>query len=130
MSATDPSPIAFLPQALRSRVAAVTRGAFWFSCAFVLWSTLTDTESLQRGLWDKGLHFTAFYGLAVMGAVAFPELRLRWIGLGLLAFGLGIEVLQKYVGRDASWLDFLADGAGVAFGLAPIALDRLRRQLM
>lgn len=120
------------PGALRTQAAAIARGGFWFACMVVLWSTLADTDELQAGLWDKGLHFTAFYALAVMGAVAYPQLKLRWIGAGLLAFGFGIEVLQKlpFVDRDASWADFLADGAGIAFGLAPIALDRLRRMLM
>lgn len=120
------------PGALRTQVTAVAQGGFWFACMVVLWSTLADTDDLQGGLWDKGLHFAAFYALAVMGAVAYPTLNLRWIAAGLLAFGFGIEALQKlpFVDRDASWADFLADGAGVAFGLAPIALDRLRRALM
>lgn len=127
----DGFPAGLIPGHLRSRLTAVAQGAFWAACAVVLWSTLSDTDGLSEGFWDKGLHFTAFYALAVLGAVAFPALRLRWIGLGLLAFGLGIEALQKlpFVDRDASWADFLADGAGVAFGLAPIALDRLRRAL-
>lgn len=121
-----------IPAGLVARAAAVARGGFWFACAVVLWSTLADTEGLQEGLWDKGLHFTAFYVLAVMGAVAYPTLQLRWIAAGLLAFGFGIEALQKlpFVARDASWADFFADGAGVVFGLAPIALDRLRRHLL
>jgi hypothetical protein len=120
------------PGALRTQVAAVARGAFWLACMVVLWSTLADTDGLQAGLWDKGLHFTAFYVLAVMGAVAYPTVKLRWIAAGLLALGFGIEALQKlpFIDRDASWADFIADGAGIVFGLAPIALDRLRRALM
>lgn len=120
-----------LPDPLRLQILAVARGGFWLSCAVVLWSTLADTDALQAGLWDKGLHFVAFYGLAVLGAIAFPDMRLRWLSAGLLAFGFAIEALQKLpaVGRDASWADFAADGAGVLFGVAPIALERLRRRL-
>ena len=117
---------------LRDRVSAVARAGFWSASLVVLWSTLADTDSLSQGFSDKLLHFTAFYALAVLGAVAYLQVRLRWIGLGLLLFGLSIEALQKLplFHRDASWGDFLADGAGVAFGLVPIALERLRRQLL
>ncbi len=126
------SPHRLFPTALRSQVATVVQSGFWVASLVVFWSTLADTDGLSRGFWDKGLHFTAFYALAVMGAVAYPQLRLRWIGLGLLVFGLAIEALQKlpFIHRDASWADFLADGAGVGFALVPIALDRLRRQLI
>lgn len=113
-----------------ARVQAVMRSGFWGACAVVLWGTLADTDGLTGGLWDKGLHFTAFYVLAVMGAIAYPALRLRWIGLALLLFGLAIEAVQMLVGRDSSWADFFADGLGVGLALAPIALERLRRQLM
>lgn len=122
----------FFPAAMRSQVSSVVRSGFWVACLMVLWSTLADTGGLTQGVGDKGLHFTAFYTLATLGAVAYPQTRLRWIGLGLLAFGLSIEALQKlpFIHRDASWGDFLADGAGVGFALIPIALDRLRRQLL
>lgn len=122
----------FLSAARLSQVRAVTQAGFWAACIVVLFGTLADSDSLTGGLWDKALHFTAFYVLATLGAVAWPEVRLRWIGLGILLFGLGIEALQKlpFVHRDASWADFFADALGVGFALAPIALDRLRRQLM
>lgn len=113
-----------------SQIRALTQNVFWAACIVVLWGTLADTEGVTRGFWDKGLHLTAFYVLAVMGAIAYPALRLRWIGLGLLVFGLSIEGLQKLVGRDSSWADFFADAFGVGLALAPIALERLRRQLM
>jgi hypothetical protein len=120
-----------VPETMRGQLAAVLQSGFWVASLMVLWSTLADTDGMTQGLWDKALHFTAFYGLAVIGAVAFPLLELRWIGLGLLLFGLSIEALQKlpFIHRDASWADFLADGAGVAFALGPFALERLRRQL-
>jgi hypothetical protein len=121
-----------LPESLRARVRHLAQAGFWAACAVVLFGTLSSQAgAIERTFWDKGLHFIAFYGLAVIGAVAFPTLQLRWIGIGLLLFGLGIEGLQKlpFVDRDGSWGDFFADGAGVAFGLVPIALDRLRRAL-
>lgn len=115
----------------RTQLSTVIRAAFWTASFAVLWSTLTDTDSITHGLWDKALHFSAFYVLAAIGAVAWPNLQLRWIGLGLLGFGLGIEALQKlpFIARDASWADFLADGLGVGCALVPVALDRLRRHL-
>jgi hypothetical protein len=118
--------------AVRARVAAVSRAGFWAACVLVLFGTLADSDPTGGRFWDKGLHFTAFYVLATLGAVAYPAIRLRWVGLGLLLFGLAIEALQKlpFVHRDGSWGDFFADALGVGFALAPIALDRLRRELM
>lgn len=121
----------FLSAAQMSQIQTVTRGGFWAACVLVLLSALGDA-SATAGFWDKGLHFTAFFTLATLGAIAYPSLKLRWIGLGLLLLGLAIEGLQKlpFVARQASWADFFADALGVGFALVPIALERLRRQLM
>ena len=120
-----------LSTAQLSQIQTVTQGGFWAACVLVLFAALGDAGA-TAGFWDKGLHFTAFFTLATLGAVAYPGMRLRWIGLGLLTFGLAIEALQKlpFVAREASWADFFADGLGVGFALVPIALERLRRQLM
>ena len=49
--------------------------------------------------------------------------RSYWrIALGLFAFGVLIELLQRMVGyRSAEWLDVAADVAGIIVGLAVAA---------
>lgn len=115
----------------RTRIRSLLQGGFCAASALVLWGTLVHRGGIERHFWDKGLHFSAFYLLAMLAAVAWPTLRLRWIGVGLLGFGLFIEAAQRlpFVHRDASWGDFVADGLGIALALGPIALDRLRRAL-
>ena len=65
---------------------------------------------------DKLQHVFAFVVLWLVGTQA------RWqpplaLALGLLLFGIGIEVAQSFTSdRDPSTLDVLADAAGIALG--------------
>ena len=112
----------------RRHLPAAFQIAFWGAIAVVLWATLADTGDATRGMSDKALHFAAFYGLAALGRLAYPEVRLRWLGLGLAGLGVAIEALQALpvIHRDASWGDVLADALGAAGALMPVALERLR----
>lgn len=69
---------------------------------------------------DKVQHVLAFScmaGVASLGWPAWGSTALK-IGAALLLYGVFIEVVQSFIpGRDASTLDVLADGAGVAAGL-------------
>ena len=116
---------------MRQHLPAAFRIMFWAAIAFVLWSTLTNTDDLTVDVSDKALHFIAFYGLAVLGRLAYPAARLRWLGLALAGLGGLIELLQgtPLIHRDASWGDAAADAAGVVCALAPTALDRFRRSV-
>lgn len=85
---------------------------------------------------DKGLHFVAYAGLAVLCARAF---RRRWPGLSpwgvgnlsLLAaafYGLTDELHQAFVpGRTADPADWLADSLGAAAGTLAYLLAVRRR---
>jgi VanZ family protein len=92
-----------------------------------------DFPAVPSGHWDKLAHFVAYALLAVLiattwqlaaGQLAFDHLRWAWIVL--VAYGAIDEWTQSFVGRDASWLDWLADGAGAAAGLAVIVWVRSR----
>lgn len=65
---------------------------------------------------DKLRHALAFITLWALGRRA--GLRPGWaLALGLLGFGVGIEVAQSFTpDREASSLDVLADVAGIALG--------------
>ena len=68
---------------------------------------------------DKWVHAIVFLGLAVWFSGQY-RLRSYWkIALGLLMFGVLIEVCQRMVGyRSAEWLDVAADTVGIIAGLA------------
>lgn len=71
---------------------------------------------------DRMAHFLAYFGL---GGLVFGLCRAVWrlwptLGtwVGLTAFGAADELTQPWVGRTAEWLDWTADLAGLAVGLA------------
>jgi len=102
---------------------------------FVTWSELTHinlAKDLEIDIWDKALHFTAYFGLALMTTIAVrARRRAIWYALGLIALGGGLEILQGVTGRDADIWDEVANtlgvvsGAGVAW--AGITLLRARK---
>ena len=65
---------------------------------------------------DKWMHFVAFAGLSILiRPLANTAKELAACFLGLLIFGLLIEVLQHWVpGRQFCWRDLVANAAGVA----------------
>lgn len=64
---------------------------------------------------DKLSHLLAFLALAVMADYSFPEKDfIIPKGLPLLAYGIGIEVVQFFIPyRSFSVLDMVADAAGL-----------------
>lgn len=71
--------------------------------------------------WDKANHALAFGALAFAAVWAWWPQPRRWGGLvvALLGYGAAIEIAQSFVPpRSADWHDLLADGLGIAIGLA------------
>jgi VanZ family protein len=69
--------------------------------------------------WDKAEHFTAYFGIAVLATLGWGLRRsLVWVFLGVVALGGTLELLQMVTGRDAEWLDQLANTLGAATGMA------------
>ncbi|WP_245492989.1 MULTISPECIES: hypothetical protein [unclassified Mesorhizobium] len=67
---------------------------------------------------DKLNHAIAFVVLATLGSLGWPEHKTTLIVL-LALTGAAIEVLQgaQLIGRDLDVFDWVADCAGMAFGL-------------
>ncbi|HTT98291.1 MAG TPA: VanZ family protein [Rhizomicrobium sp.] len=101
---------------------------FWPAVALVTWGELTPSPPhLEAHVWDKLLHFTAYFGLAGMAAWS---LKSRWAVLyavlGLIAFGGLLEIVQGMTGRDADIFDELANTLGAISGVvAGLLLIRL-----
>jgi VanZ family protein len=81
---------------------------------------------------DKAHHIAAFTVLAALASFGWPRLQYP-ICIGLLILGGGIEFCQgtDFIGRDASFLDWLADVIGVLLGMlsaaATLSLANLSR---
>jgi len=68
---------------------------------------------------DKWLHGITFTVLALWFSGQYARNSYWRLIIGLAAFGLAIEVAQRMVSyRTADWMDFAADIAGVAVGMA------------
>lgn len=99
--------------------------AYWFwiglgLCGFVLFMAIKPAGAAPAPfpLYDKLMHASVF---AVLGSwfAALQSSARRWpiIALGLLAFGVAIELLQAVTGRDPSVWDVVADIIGIAVGI-------------
>ena len=100
---------------------------FIAATVFTLYAALAPGDDTQGLIpWDKAKHFIVFYGLTFLATVALPRSRPWKIGTVLLAFGVGIEILQglPIVGRDADAFDVVADTLGVGFFFGPILVTQ------
>ena len=105
--------------------------------AVVIFGELTHSNVLaavEIDVWDKALHFTAYFGLALMTTIAVrADRRALWWALGLVLMGGALEIVQGLTGRDADIFDELANTLGVVAGLGVgwggIALLKARRLL-
>ncbi len=92
-------------------LAATLMPAIWF------WSDRVRLLSLVGGV-DKWSHFAAFLVLALWFSGLFRKRSYWRVAVGLLAFGILIELCQRLVGyRSAEWLDVVANALGIAVGL-------------
>ena len=103
---------------------------FWPVLAYVLWGELQpDVPHYLQEINDKLLHFSAYFVLGAMAGGAIRRRgRVKWAVIGLILVGAAIELVQAFVGRDTSFLDGVANGAGAIAGalLARFVLDPLR----
>jgi VanZ family protein len=87
--------------------------------AVVVWGELKPAGELEIHVWDKALHFTAYFGLSLMATIAVrASRRAVWCALALIALGGALEIIQGMVGRDCDIWDEVANTLGVLAGLA------------
>lgn len=86
--------------------------------ALVSWGELSPNgAALELDVWDKYLHFIAYFGLAGLICLALNGQRLVFSAtLALMVFGGVLEILQGFTGRDPSFWDELANMLGCAVG--------------
>ncbi|RFP88254.1 VanZ family protein [Rhodobacteraceae bacterium 63075] len=98
----------------------------------IAWATLTPNPrapDLNSPLSDKAYHVMAFAGLVFPTALLYAR-SLIWILPLAVVFGVAIELVQPFFGREAEAGDVLADligiGVGTVIGLFLRALRRRR----
>lgn len=88
--------------------------------AILYLATTSEPYPIPSSQNDKLNHLMAFIQLTIVSRLAWPGLSRIWIALGVLGFGLVIEITQAQLPyREFSLLDLATDGAGVAIGLLP-----------
>lgn len=105
----------------QSRLVWLFRMALLLNIAVITYLALTSVSIKPAQLSsDKMNHCFAFFVLAFCIDYAFPRLRFLLVKIWpLLAYGIAIEIVQRFVSRDASLLDFGADLLGIALYWLP-----------
>ncbi len=90
----------------------------WPAIVVVMWGELTpNPPHLEALVWDKVLHYIAYFGLAGLATVALNARRQAiWAVLALVALGGALEILQGFTGRDPDIYDELANTLGAFTG--------------
>jgi VanZ family protein len=91
---------------------------FWPAIAVICWGELTpQPAALETHIWDKALHFSAYFGLGGLICLALKaDRRVVAATMGLVLFGGLLEIAQGFTGRDPSFYDELANTLGAVTG--------------
>jgi VanZ family protein len=90
---------------------------FWSALIFAfVMASLPHPPALPGDPSDKVQHILAFLVLSGLAAFAYPRLKLIVIFIGLAVFGGTFEIVQSIpqLGREPSWMDWLADVTAIA----------------
>jgi len=104
---------------------------FWSAATFALvMASLQNPIALPSDPGDKFKHIIAFAVLALLGALAYPGVRLLTLLLGLSVFGALIELIQLIpsLNRTSDWEDLAADILAAATVLGAIFVVRRIRK--
>ena len=104
---------------------------FWAAALLALiMALLPKPPALPGDPSDKLQHILAFFTLAVLARLAYPQRSSLWLLGALALFGAVIELGQLIPGlnRDGDIVDWIADVVAAALGLA--AAGVLRRVLL
>lgn len=113
----------------KARLRWAAAAAFAGLLLLVLWGSLTPQPPSAPGrISDKIQHFSAYFALAGLAGLALSR-RPRLVAVGLIGFGIAVEIGQALMalGRQGTVFDALANALGVA---AALLLPRTRSILI
>ncbi len=105
----------------------LTGTAFAAYTLLTAWLSLTPATG-SAPLWDKPLHMAAYLIYVLLGTpLCRKPAHLYWMAAGIFIYSGLMELGQHFVpGRSMSFADLLANGFGVALGVALVRLGRYR----
>lgn len=103
------------------------RTAFFICLAGVLFLALNPRPPAAGFSYDKFNHILAFFALAFLLRLGWPRFPTPYGVSGLLALGVGIEVVQYFIGRDAALGDVVADAIGITLAWLATLIFRPQR---
>ncbi len=116
---TPQAPPSLLDHPLAIKAGRIALVLLLIVVSWLAWRTGPGPE-ISTGT-DKFDHLAAFAALAVAAVLGWR--RPIWTFLGLLAYGVLIELVQSQIpGRTAEAADVAADALGIALGLVGVAL--------
>jgi len=115
------------------RIVWLSRLCFVVALAAVVYLSLGPTDPLAVTNdfipWDKARHYLAYLVLSGLALAAFANVPSVFIGLGLFALGLGVEVMQPAFDRSQSLFDLAANALGILTVLALVLIIAVRTRL-
>jgi VanZ family protein len=93
----------------------------------IFWSSLApaDQIAVSARVSDKLLHAVGYALLGALAVLSFRRPRPVPILIGIVAFGLLLEILQRRTGyRSFEWTDLLADALGAVIGITAALIAR------
>ena len=117
-----------VPLAETDGLAALGRCAFLVTIIALLWASFGHPPRVFVSFHTE--HFAAFYLLSFTCAMAVKRRPLMAIGYTLLAFAVVVEAVRTLLvrGFDKTYLDAIADIAGVIAALGPMLGQRFRER--
>ncbi|MDI1300861.1 MAG: VanZ family protein [bacterium] len=106
------------------RLRWIFRAAFFCALLGIWVLAIMPAPPAIGSSYDKANHAFAFLVLGVLARMAWPRAGASRVPGLLLLFGILIEVVQYFVGRDASVFDVMADGVGLALAVCVMLFVR------
>jgi VanZ family protein len=106
-----------MPETFLQKTARAAAILFLPALAGVLGGELSPMGDGGLLIWDKLLHFTAYFILSLLATTALRAGRNALLAvLGLIALGGALEIIQGFIGRDAELMDEAANTLGAIAG--------------
>ena len=108
---------------------AALGGLAWGLIA-VIFASVGPSQYIPRVFYSYHIeHFAAFYVIFLLAAAGLPSVKLYHITLAALLMALVLATVRLTIARHqvSDFEDLCADLAGIAAGVAPMLVARLRR---
>lgn len=110
---------------MSKKIRLLFRAAFVICLVAVLYLALDPAPFIAGTDSDKVNHVLAFFTLGVLLRMGWPRYRLTLAVFSLILLGGGIEIVQNFTGRDASFGDLGADAIGLLLAVAATSIFRM-----